>query len=61
MTTREAIELAARVADAAVIEANRIAKMHPEDSPSRDRMFARAREARRIAQDIRALCEDIAS
>lgn len=42
----------ADIARAAAKEAERVGLMHPEESPSRDRMFARAREAYAIAVEI---------
>ena len=50
------VEACAKVADDAAKEAERIGKLHPEDSESRSRMFARSREAASIAASIRALC-----
>jgi len=47
-------EECAKVADNASKEAEKIGRQHPEDRESRDRMFARAREAGYIAAEIRA-------
>ena len=53
--TAIAVEAAALVADNAASEAERTGQMHPENSDSRGRMFARAREATAIAERIRKL------
>jgi hypothetical protein len=44
----------AKVADSSSKEANRIGLLHPENSDSRGRMFARAMEATYIGRDIRS-------
>jgi hypothetical protein len=49
------IEAAAQAARAAAVELENIAESHPDDSPSRDRVHARGREALRIEEAIRAL------
>jgi hypothetical protein len=51
----KAREAAAKVARAAAAEAERIGKLHDEDSDSRSRMFARAREAGYIASGIASM------
>lgn len=55
---REGIEKAAKVSDQAQKVASEIAMKHPENSERRDRMYARAREAMYIAQEIRALIKE---
>ena len=52
---RRTIERCAEVAKAASLEAERIGNRHELESISRDRMFARAREAGYIVSEIREL------
>lgn len=52
------IEEAARKAEERSRICEDIAQKHPSDSPSRDRMQARAREATQTAEDIRALTKE---
>jgi hypothetical protein len=51
----QALEDAARQADIEAQRMNDLGQRHPEDSEYRARCFARAREARFIAEVIRAL------
>lgn len=55
----EALEEAAKLADAAGRAMEKIGREHDEDSPSRDRCFARSREATQIAQDILLRAKDL--
>ena len=51
----DALEEAAKVAAEAARKANETAEKHPPGSDSRDRMQARAREAKYIESEIRAI------